>query len=83
MEAAALRWSRIYGAEVGDSNKSALEVAIEALVRRVPIVIFSKTTCPCVFALPSFSLLSSLPCLNSPPSSCQSVQHSSCYFSHL
>lgn len=50
MAAAAERWSRIYGAEDGVGGvKSALEVVVESLVRRVPIVIFSKTTCPFVF----------------------------------
>lgn len=43
---AALGWSRIFGAMEGEFVKSALEVAIEKLVRRVPVVIFSKTTCP-------------------------------------
>lgn len=43
---AALGWSRIYGAMEGEVRKSALEVSVERLVRRVPSVIFSKTTCP-------------------------------------
>jgi hypothetical protein len=43
---AADMWSSIYGALEGESVKSALEVAVEKLVRRVPVVIFSKTTCP-------------------------------------
>lgn len=43
---AAEMWSSIYGALEGESTKSALEVAIEKLVRRVPVVLFSKTTCP-------------------------------------
>lgn len=43
---AAEMWSSIYGALEGESTKSALEVAVERLVRRVPVVIFSKTTCP-------------------------------------
>lgn len=45
---AAEMWSSVYGALEGDSTKSALEVAIEKLVRRVPVVIFSKVTCPYV-----------------------------------
>lgn len=51
MSAAAVRWSRIYGAEEGEGRKSALEVAVEKLVRRAPVVIFSKTTCPFVSIL--------------------------------
>ncbi|KAK4701057.1 hypothetical protein P7C70_g5177, partial [Phenoliferia sp. Uapishka_3] len=43
---AAVGWSKIYGAMEAEGLKSALEVAVEKLVRRSPIVIFSKTTCP-------------------------------------
>lgn len=43
---AADMWSSIYGALEGESVKSALEVSVEKLVRRVPVVMFSKTTCP-------------------------------------
>lgn len=43
---AAMGWSRIFGAMEGEGLKSALEVAIEKLVRRSPMVVFSKTTCP-------------------------------------
>ncbi|GAA95581.1 uncharacterized protein L969DRAFT_311008 [Mixia osmundae IAM 14324] len=39
-------WARIYGAFAGDGKKSALHASIEKLVRRSPIVVFSKTTCP-------------------------------------
>lgn len=45
-EAAAVLWSRIYSASEDDGTKSALEVVVEKLVRRVPVVIFSKSTCP-------------------------------------
>lgn len=43
---AAEGWSRIYGAMEGEGRKSALEISVERLVRRVPVVVFSKTTCP-------------------------------------
>lgn len=43
---AAFGWSSIYGAFEGESSKSALEVSIEKLVRRVPLVVFSRTACP-------------------------------------
>lgn len=43
---AAQDWARIYGTMQGEFVKSALEVGIEKLVRRVPVVIFSKTGCP-------------------------------------
>ncbi|GAA5889846.1 hypothetical protein JCM6882_004340 [Rhodosporidiobolus microsporus] len=42
-------WARIYAAEAsggGGGVKSALEVQLERLVRRAPVVVFSKTTCP-------------------------------------
>lgn len=43
---AAEGWSRIYTVMEGVWRKSALEVQLEKMVRRVPVVIFSKTTCP-------------------------------------
>ncbi|KAM0746294.1 glutaredoxin-domain-containing protein [Meredithblackwellia eburnea MCA 4105] len=43
---AALGWSRIYGAMEGEWLKSALEISVEKLVRRSPLVVFSKSTCP-------------------------------------
>lgn len=43
---AAQGWSRIYTVMEGHWRKSALEVALEKMVRRVPVVVFSKTTCP-------------------------------------
>jgi hypothetical protein len=43
---AALGWSRIYTVMEGEWRKSALEVVVEKMVRRVPVVVFSKTTCP-------------------------------------
>ncbi|KAK4048898.1 hypothetical protein OIV83_004454 [Microbotryomycetes sp. JL201] len=46
MEEAAIGWSRIYTAQKGEWQKSALEVSLERMVRRVPIIVFSKTTCP-------------------------------------
>ena len=46
MEEAAMGWSRMYGAMDGEWCKSALEVAVEKTVRSVPVVVFSKTTCP-------------------------------------
>lgn len=49
---ASLGWSKIYGAMEGEWLKSALEVAVEKLVRRSPIVVFSKTTCPCASFCP-------------------------------
>lgn len=67
---AAEGWARIYAAEAGGWPKSALEVQLERMVRRAPVVVFSKTTCPWVNL--SFSLLShkvvltlSLPSLSS------------------
>jgi hypothetical protein len=35
---------------VDAKGKTALETAIESIVRRSPVVVFSKTTCPCVRA---------------------------------
>ncbi|KAM0787218.1 hypothetical protein ACM66B_006456 [Microbotryomycetes sp. NB124-2] len=46
MEEAAVGWARIYTAQKGEWQKSALEVSLERMVRRVPIIVFSKTTCP-------------------------------------
>lgn len=46
MKEAAMSWSRLYGVMEGEGVKSALEVQVEKLVRRVPLVVFSKTTCP-------------------------------------
>lgn len=46
MGEAAMGWSRMYTAEEGGWRKSALEVAVEKTVRSVPVVVFSKTTCP-------------------------------------
>lgn len=43
---AAESWSRIYTVMEGQWKKSALEVQLEKMVRRVPVVVFSKTTCP-------------------------------------
>ncbi|GAA5838170.1 hypothetical protein JCM11251_004729 [Rhodosporidiobolus azoricus] len=47
---AAEGWARIYAAEAsggsGGGVKSALEVQLERLARRAPVVVFSKTTCP-------------------------------------
>ncbi|GAA5865028.1 hypothetical protein JCM3774_003943 [Rhodotorula dairenensis] len=44
---AAQGWARVYAAmDTGDATKSALEVQLERMVRRVPVVVFSKTTCP-------------------------------------
>ncbi|GAA6044057.1 hypothetical protein JCM8097_008698 [Rhodosporidiobolus ruineniae] len=44
---AAEGWARIYAAEAqGGWPKSALEVQLERLARRSPVVVFSKTTCP-------------------------------------
>lgn len=43
---AAVSWSRVYTASEGQWKKSALEVQLEKMVRRHPIVVFSKTTCP-------------------------------------
>ncbi|KAL8287194.1 hypothetical protein RQP46_003646 [Phenoliferia psychrophenolica] len=42
---AAVGWGRVFGTMEGEWLKSALEVAVEKLVRRSPIVVFSKTTC--------------------------------------
>jgi len=38
-------WARVYGSMVNEWGKSALEVQVEKLVRRTPVVVFSKTTC--------------------------------------
>jgi len=38
-------WARVYGSMVNEWGKSALEVQVEKLVRRIPVVVFSKTTC--------------------------------------
>ena len=46
MEEAATGWARIYTAHQGEWQKSALEIALEKMARRVPIIVFSKTTCP-------------------------------------
>ncbi|GAA5872838.1 hypothetical protein JCM1840_005865 [Sporobolomyces johnsonii] len=46
MRKAAEGWSRVYGAMAGEWGKSALELQLERLVRRAPVVVFSKTTCP-------------------------------------
>ncbi|GAA5941058.1 hypothetical protein JCM1841_001676 [Sporobolomyces salmonicolor] len=46
MRKAAEGWSRVYGAMAGEWSKSALELQLERLVRRAPVVVFSKTTCP-------------------------------------
>lgn len=44
---AAQGWARIYAAmDTGVATKSALELQLERMVRRVPVVVFSKTTCP-------------------------------------
>ncbi|BGP36084.1 hypothetical protein JCM10296v2_007936 [Rhodotorula toruloides] len=44
---AAEGWARVYAAmEEPRRPKSALEVQVEKMVRRVPVVVFSKTTCP-------------------------------------
>lgn len=43
---AANGWSRIYTVMEGAWKKSALEMALEKMVRRNPVVVFSKTTCP-------------------------------------
>lgn len=50
---AAQGWANIYTAMNGHAVKSALELSIERLVRRSPIVVFSKTYCPSVASLPS------------------------------
>ncbi len=46
MDEAAMGWSRMYTAQEGEWRRSALEVAVEKTVRTVPVVVFSKTTCP-------------------------------------
>lgn len=46
MKTAAVGWSRAYTPTVGQWRKSALEIQLERMVRRHPIVVFSKTTCP-------------------------------------
>ncbi|GAA6016710.1 hypothetical protein JCM10207_000155 [Rhodosporidiobolus poonsookiae] len=46
MKSAAEGWARVYAAEAGGWPKSALEVQLEKLVRRHPVVVFSKSTCP-------------------------------------
>ena len=61
---AARLWSRIYGATERWADKSALELMIERLVRREPLVVFSKTTCP--YSMRAKALLSSLS-LQPPP----------------
>ncbi|KAI5474598.1 glutaredoxin domain containing protein [Pseudohyphozyma bogoriensis] len=43
---ASVGWSRIFAAMEGETGKSALEVAVEKLVRRAPVVVFGLTTCP-------------------------------------
>lgn len=44
---AAQEWARVYAAmDTGVATKSALELQLERMVRRVPVVVFSKTTCP-------------------------------------
>ncbi|POY72801.1 hypothetical protein BMF94_4210 [Rhodotorula taiwanensis] len=44
---AAQGWARVYAAmDTGEATKSALELQLERMVRRVPVVVFSKTTCP-------------------------------------
>lgn len=44
---AAQGWARVYAAmDTGVATKSALELQLERMVRRVPVVVFSKTTCP-------------------------------------
>ncbi|SCV67242.1 BQ2448_5888 [Microbotryum intermedium] len=49
---AAEGWSRIYAITDGERAKSALEVQLEKLVRRVPIVVFSQSDCtPCKWAI--------------------------------
>ncbi|KDE05071.1 hypothetical protein MVLG_04512 [Microbotryum lychnidis-dioicae p1A1 Lamole] len=49
---AAEAWSRIYAISDGERVKSALEVQLEKLVRRVPIVVFSQSDCtPCKWAI--------------------------------
>ncbi|GAA6053993.1 hypothetical protein JCM3770_002408 [Rhodotorula araucariae] len=46
MREAAEGWARVYAAMDTHTPKSALEVQLERMVRRVPVVVFSKTTCP-------------------------------------
>lgn len=46
MRDAAEGWARVYAAADEARPKSALEVQLERMVRRVPVVVFSKTTCP-------------------------------------
>ncbi|BGP44096.1 hypothetical protein JCM10450v2_008313 [Rhodotorula kratochvilovae] len=46
MREAAEGWARVYAAMDTPAPKSALEVQLERMVRRVPVVVFSKTTCP-------------------------------------
>ncbi|GAA5857990.1 hypothetical protein JCM8547_006653 [Rhodosporidiobolus lusitaniae] len=60
MREAAEGWSKIYAAEAmeGGMLKSALEVQLERTVRRAPVVVFSKSTCP--HSRRAKSLLSSL-----------------------
>ncbi|GAA5849285.1 hypothetical protein JCM9279_006436 [Rhodotorula babjevae] len=43
---AAEGWAHVYAAGEAARPKSALEVQLERMVRRVPVVVFSKTTCP-------------------------------------
>ncbi|GJN94599.1 hypothetical protein Rhopal_007682-T1 [Rhodotorula paludigena] len=43
---AAEGWARVYSTMAERGPKSALEVQLERTVRRVPVVVFSKTTCP-------------------------------------
>jgi len=43
---AAEGWAHVYAASDAARPKSALEVQLERMVRRVPVVVFSKTTCP-------------------------------------
>ncbi|GAA5913717.1 hypothetical protein JCM8208_003864 [Rhodotorula glutinis] len=43
---AAQGWASVYAASDAGRQKSALEVQVERMVRRVPVVVFSKTTCP-------------------------------------
>ena len=45
MRKASEGWARVYGSMVNEGGKSALEVQVEKLVRRIPVVVFSKTTC--------------------------------------
>jgi len=45
MRKASEGWARVYGSMVNEWGKSALEIQVEKLVRRIPVVVFSKTTC--------------------------------------